>query len=174
MPQVIGQTAEAQSRKGGGLQQRQWDEASFFAEIEATQDEATLRAARRIYQWTRERFPVLWFGKGAYEGSCFFYRLLAGTHHCPFGLRSSGRLELPFLYMDRHNQRPFDDANYRIELLRRLNRVPGINLPEDSIHRRPSFLFKTLDDEAAWEQFQAVIRWYLDEIQRAAQEETAP
>lgn len=177
VPQVIGQTAEAQSRKGGGggsRQERQWDEGSFFAEMEATREEPTVRGARRLYAWACEQFPEFWWGKGRQEGSRFFIRQIGDIRHSPFALWTSGRVEMQFQYMEKWGQHPFDDVGHRRKFLHRLNKIQGINLPEDSLSRRPSFLVSALADDQAWEQFKTAMAWYLEVIHNAAQDEIAP
>jgi hypothetical protein len=59
---------------------------------------------------------------------------------------------------------PFDDETRRLELLRRLNGIPGVALPEDSITRRPGIPLSTLQDEAVLAQFLTVLEWVVREI----------
>ncbi|GAA1010213.1 hypothetical protein GCM10009551_093720 [Nocardiopsis tropica] len=71
-----------------------------------------------------------WFltmrGKGTIEDR----RLLV---LCPV----TGIAEVVFQHLRRRP--PFDDIEMRRELLKRLNEVPRIDLPEDALNRRPSF-----------------------------------
>lgn len=161
VPNVLGQTAEAQSRKGGGPRpSRQWDEESFFAELEATRDEAAVRAARRAYQWAQRKMPEIWWGRGARMGSLYPGKTIGGVRHSPFGLWTYGLVELQF----QHMERPFDDLELRRELMERLNRIPGVSLPEEKLSKRPSFAVSVLDQETAWTQFLEAMEWYLAEL----------
>ncbi|WP_433700832.1 DUF262 domain-containing protein [Nocardiopsis sp. CA-288880] len=69
----------------------------------------------------------------------------------------SGRGEVVFQHMARRP--PFDDVTLRRELLHRFNAVPGIDLPEDSLNRRPSFPLEVLVDDGR-PQVHEVLLWF--------------
>ena len=56
VPRVIGQTAAAETRKGP-REKRQWDEASFLAELEAKRGPDEARVARELIEWARVQLP---------------------------------------------------------------------------------------------------------------------
>ena len=62
------------------------------------------------------------------------------------------------------NKRTFDADARRRELLKRLNRIPGITLPAKSIARRPSVPLTVFRDEVVLRQFLAVLGWVVEEI----------
>ncbi|MFR9757450.1 DUF262 domain-containing protein [Streptomyces sp. TR06-5] len=80
----------------------------------------------------------------------------------------TGTVEVVFEYLKRRS--PFDDTEQRRELLQRLNKVDGINLPEAKLELRPSFpvhVFAAHSDEIC-----AALDWFihtaaLDLAQRA-------
>lgn len=78
---------------------------------------------------------------------------------------ATGHVELYFQYL--RKKPPFDDENKRQELLRKLNQIDGINLPSDSIDRRPSFSLSVLTDDEAFEQFKKIINWAIEEVNAA-------
>jgi hypothetical protein len=161
VPQVLGQTAEAQTRKAG-RPRRQWDEKSFFAALDEAGDAASIAGARRVYRWAQEHLPRLDWGRGLWTGSCIPVRDLDGVTHYPIVLRTNGVLEVCFNYLSR--KPPFDDEARRQELLERLNQVPGVRLPPDSHNRAPNFPFAVLANDASWVAFEGVLRWYLAQI----------
>jgi hypothetical protein len=57
VPRVIGQTAEAQIKKGGGRTHREWDEASFFSDLEQRRGKRDASLARGIYDWATHLGP---------------------------------------------------------------------------------------------------------------------
>ena len=61
----------------------------------------------------------------------------------------------------------------RIEILRRLNEIPGVNLPQDSIGRYPNIPVSTLANANALEQFLKAIAWTIEDVQAARQNPTA-
>ena len=51
VPKVIGQTADAQARKGTIVPTRLWDEPTSFAALEKAQKPEVVRVARSIFDW---------------------------------------------------------------------------------------------------------------------------
>jgi hypothetical protein len=163
VPQVIGQTAEAESRKAASPRpRRQWDEASFFEALAETGDQASLEGARRVYRWAQEHLPRLTWGRGLHSGSCIPVRDLDGVPHYPIALWTNGVLEVCFHYLSR--KPPFNEEVRRRELLERLNTVPGVSFPPDAYNRAPNFPFAVLASDAGWAAFEGVLRWYLEQI----------
>jgi hypothetical protein len=66
------------------------------------------------------------------------------------------------------NEPPFDDEQKRLELLRRLNQIPGVSLGRDSIVRRPSVPLETLFTPGAVAKLCAAMEWVIEEASRAA------
>ncbi|MBN1944994.1 MAG: hypothetical protein JW797_04920 [Bradymonadales bacterium] len=63
---------------------------------------------------------------------------------------------------------PFDDEGKRLDLVARLNRIPGVRLPADCITRRPSIPFGVLAREEALEGFLESMEWVVGEISSQA------
>ena len=59
---------------------------------------------------------------------------------------------------------PFDSTEKRKELLDRLNMIPGVMLPEDSLTRRPSFPLTALLPAESLAKFIGVMDWVIAEI----------
>ena len=76
VPRAIGQTAAAETRKGS-REKRQWDEASFLAELEAKRGSADAQVARELIEWARVNLPRLTWGTGGMTGS-----FLPGARSC--------------------------------------------------------------------------------------------
>ncbi|MEV4680697.1 GmrSD restriction endonuclease domain-containing protein [Streptomyces kurssanovii] len=80
---------------------------------------------------------------GQHEETSCFTMLDAGTTHTPnlmwpFAIYPiSGTVEVVFQYLK--HRAPFDDTEQRRELLSRLNKIDGIELPEAKLELRPSF-----------------------------------
>ncbi len=163
VPIVVGQTAEAQQRKGKTSgENRQWDELSFFDHLRSNCSSDEVEIARRIYDWIRERTNRVWWGKGKRAGSMVPILEHNGLDHQPFALWSSGGIELYFYWHAR--KPPFDNIEKQLELLRRLNRIDGISLSEDALNKRPSITFDVLLKDQSLRQFFDAFTWYLEEI----------
>jgi hypothetical protein len=62
------------------------------------------------------------------------------------------------------NRPPFNDEAKRLELLKRLNAVPGVNIPVEAITKFPNIRLSTLKDATALQQFLEVLDWVVQEI----------
>lgn len=123
--------------------------------------------ATKILEWSRDNFSrVDW------KGASFAPVLEYGStfSHNPITVTVGSkvpRVEIKFGRMKNRN-RLTDEK--RIELLRRLNEIPGVNLPQDSIGRYPSIPLSTLASGSALEQFLRAIAWTIEEV-KAAQDQ---
>ena len=162
VPRVMGATTKAQQQKVlGSRASRQWDEASFLQELERRQGAAEVRVARRILQWASEHQLRLWWGKGSMDGSFFPLFDFQGQQYWSLSVWTYGRIEIQFQMMK--TRPPFADESKRLELLSRLNALPGVTLPPDAITRRPSIPLSLLHDDAVLQQFLAICDWIIQE-----------
>jgi len=62
---------------------------------------------------------------------------------------------------------PFDRKENRLEYVRRLNEVPGVNIPTDKIDKKPSIPYRILRDEPAYLAFIDVLKWFVGEASKS-------
>lgn len=161
VPRVVGQTAEAQAKRKGVLQTRQWDEASFFEDLRSRHDVGVEQTARTIYEWAQSHADCIWFGKGKNNGSFVPIVTNKGTDHQAFAVYTYGTVEIYFYwYMYKP---PFDSIEKRKELMKRLNAIEGVQISESRIDKRPGIQLTALAGKKV-KQFLEVYDWYLDEI----------
>jgi hypothetical protein len=65
------------------------------------------------------------------------------------------------------NKPPFSDKEKRLDLLNRLNGIPGVTLPPDAISKYPSIALSTLQAEPVLDRFLKTFDWVLAEIKAA-------
>ncbi len=163
VPRVVGQTVEAQQKKSGSATpKRQWDEASYFAELQQKFSLAEVDMVRRLLDWARPRTTQIWWGKGKENGSFVPVLNHNGTDHQLFAVFTAGGVEIYFQWYQ--YKAPFDSEEKRLELLKRLNAIQGVSIPESAITRRPSISFSTLAKNDALQQFLTVFEWMIGEI----------
>ena len=168
VPRVIGETAAAETRKraAAGGSGRQWDEQSFFTQLEAKRGPDEVRVARAIEEWAARQMPRFTWGKGKVDGSFIPVLDHRGQPHYPLAMYTYGRIEIQFQWLTRP---PFDDLALRRELLRRLNEIPGVDLAPDAISRRPSIpLALFADDSDALEAFLSALDWFCETVRDRA------
>ena len=117
--------------------------------------------ARAILDWSRERFSRVAFGKGGVEGTVALSLDVAGSVYRPIYLGTSGTVEVTFLQLS--SQPPFDQDSKRLELLRKLNEISGVDLPESAVTRRPRIPLATFAPPEALAKLFEVIEWFLAE-----------
>jgi hypothetical protein len=116
--------------------------------------------ARELLAWLEPRFTYIWPGRG----SCVPVVRIEGTKHHLFRIRTDGEVGVYFDWMSR--QPPFDREPLRREMRDRLNAVEGVEIPEDSLRRRPRFSLRTLEKSDSMQKMQQAIDWWLSEVQR--------
>jgi hypothetical protein len=164
VPQVIGQTAIASQKKSGSRAMRkQWDESSFFVELERRFSPVEVEVARDILAWARSKMSRISWGQGSRSGSFVPILHHGGTDHQLFAVWTYGTVEIYFYWYQ--YKPPFDAEEKRLALLDRLNAIPGVSIPQEAISRRPSFSLSLLQNEAARQGFLDTFEWAISEIQ---------
>lgn len=140
----------------------QWNEELFFQDLESRRGLEEADIARKILQWTKDKLPKIWWGRGKVDGS--FYPMLDHKEksYYPICIWSYGKVEVQFQYLKRNP--PFDSESKRKELLERLNRIPGFSIPDDAIERRPNVYLAVLKNKDALDQFLETLDWAVQEI----------
>lgn len=159
VPRVLGPVATKKS--GTTAPRKQWDEPSFFKELDRKHGEDAVQVARRILEWAQQKMQV-WWGKGKQFGSFVPLFDHNGRQHQLFAIYTSGVVETYFYW--HAFKPPFDDEAKRIELMDRLNQIEGVAISKDNINKRPSIRLTTLREGETLEQFLSVYDWVLEEI----------
>jgi hypothetical protein len=144
---------------------RQWDESSFFEDLEHRRGRDEAQVARRILDWAEEKGLRLWWGKGMQDGSFFPMLDHGGEPHWTISVWTYGRLEVQFQQLK--TKPPFEEEDKRLELLRRLNEMPGVSIPLDGITRRPSIQLSVLVNETTLDNFLEVLDWVVEQVKAA-------
>ena len=166
VPTVIGQTARAAAKAttrsaGNG----RWDRESFMAELRAKKGKDVAAIAEKILSWAERNLPSIWWGEGTQLGSFFAgMQTPSGGYH-PVAVWTNGRVEMQFQGLMR---RPaFADEQKRREFARRLNDIPGVEIPADAVARRPAFDVAALAEPVRLAAFFEVMNWCVSEIATA-------
>lgn len=166
VPRVIGQTAEARQKKSVGRSRgsRQWDEPSFLADLQERRGPDEAEVARQIIEWSKSVFSRLAWGKGSLDGGVSPALDQNGQSYWPFYLWTYGRVEIQFYWMT--GMPPFDKTEKRLEFLNKLNEIPGVELPESAILKRPAIPLSTLTAPDALPKLYSAVDWFLAEATR--------
>jgi hypothetical protein len=159
VPRVFGPTQVIKRAAPGPS--RKWDEAVFFDELHNRHGDLAVSAARRILEWSASHMDT-WWGKGKRSGSFVPYFYHKDRQHQLFAVYTYGVVEIYFYWYK--FKPPFESQARRLELLEKLNQVPGVEIPESGIDRRPSISLESLAQASTVEQFLSVYDWVVGEI----------
>jgi hypothetical protein len=169
LPRVFGHSALADQKKSSSARRTEpWDEPSFFARLGEYKNEDAVRVARTLFRWASDRMKIE-YGTGVKNASFTPVYRNGDTWFGPFraytGYRG-GYVEIP-LAGSGMAATPFDSPDRKLELVRRLNAIPGVRIAED-LARFPSIEFTALASGSRLEQFLEVMDWALDLVKKGA------
>jgi hypothetical protein len=161
VPRVIGQTAAAQEAKGGGTAAAmRWTEETFFQNLQERRPPEEVAAARRIYEWAKANTDRCWWGRGKRDGSCYPMLDHDKASYWVVALWSSGHVEFPLQYMTRA---AFADESKRLDVISRLNRIPGVSIPPHKASGSPFVPLVVFVEESASRQLLEILTWIVEE-----------
>lgn len=162
VPRIVGRTA---APKPSG---REWDAPTFMQELQVRTSTAEVEVARKILAWSQEKVGELCWGRGGRSGSFIPVFVHDGVRHQLFAVYTYGSLEVYFQYYAA--KKPFDSEERRREILTRLNEIPGVRLPANSIARRPSIPLKALRNPGGLKTLLGTFDWILEQIRLSSSE----
>ena len=164
VPRVIGQTAEAEKKKGRLRETRQWDEVSFFEELNK-RGENEVKVAKKLLEWGKANTSYIWWGKGKITGSFIPILKFKEDWTSVIAVWTNGIVAIQFGTM---LLRPgFDDESKRKEMQMRLNAIEGVYVPDDLISKYPSIPLSSFKNEEQLNQFIEILDWTAAEIKAA-------
>jgi hypothetical protein len=106
--------------------------------------------------------PRFWWGKGKQDGSFYPVLDLNGEQYYPIAIWTYGKIEIQFQWL--MNKSPFNDEIKRKELLKRLNQIPGVEIPETAITRRPNIFLSKFKEASSLAKLLETLDWVVQEI----------
>lgn len=159
VPRVVGQTAEAKSKKKRAGK-RQWNRSSFFGDLAERTCQDDCSVAQRILDWANSSGLEERWGQGKTIGT--FYPVLrcqTGDYNL-FSVDTSGKITVVF------NSFPSEIQNAKLQLLSKLNSIPGIAFPEKAIDTWGSFPMSVLISEDHLQEFLGVFEGFAETIRQ--------
>jgi hypothetical protein len=165
VPRVLGQTAEAQQRKGR-TESRKWDEPTFLAALTDVHGAPAAAVARRLMAWSKAEGLRHAYGRGQVIGS-FQPTLDHGSEwFCPVILYTSGIVELQFRNLK--VKQPFVEESARLDYLEQMNLIPGVSMSSDRIGGFPNFKIALITSDESYAIFEAALQWFVDRVQQSS------
>ncbi len=160
VPRVVGQSASQ-----GRVPDTPWDESPFIKALATAHGPELAGVAKEILAWSRQQGLRIWWGRGRKTGSFFPMFDHGGKEHWSFSVWTNALVTVQFAMILKDVA--FSDPAKRLALVKRLNEIPGIALPDDGISRYPSFPLAALKDKAALTRFLQAFEWVIQEIKTA-------
>jgi hypothetical protein len=126
-------------------------------------DQDLLDVSRRLLDWARAE------GLALHWSTMRDVPLFAPAIDTPSGpayfveITARGRIDV--LFDQLRETDAFREDEQRLEVLRRLNQIGGMGMPEFTINKRPTFSLNALVSDAAFDQFTATFRWVAQQLQ---------
>jgi alkylated DNA nucleotide flippase Atl1 len=137
-------------------------EQRFWIQLRASQPAAVVEAVTRLIEDWHERGGYLECGSGA-QVVAFPSVRAGGEQYWPWNIRpTAGSVEVVFQHL--LSRQPFADTALRDELRKRINRIPGVELPLSRLELRPSFPVNRLADEAGLQAAIEAHNWFLNQL----------
>lgn len=161
VPRVVGQTAEAGRKKTRGGR-RQWDEASFFADLADRSGSEECTVARKLLEWANASGLETTWGQGKTFGTFYPMVCCRSGDYSLFGVSTSAKIEIVF------GSFPDDMLDSRVKLLSRLNSIPGISFPDKAIGTWGSFPISAVREEDRFLELLSAFEQFADDLRRFA------
>lgn len=161
VPKIIGKTASAVQVKQ--KQQRfKWDEEAFLDRVSGISGNAVASVCQNILTCFRNRGCRIYWGEGSKQAG--FVPIYDGkrSHQllAVYSYESTTKVEIYF----QHFKEPFQSEEQKKRLLQKFNTIPGVEIPDNAINRRPSLDCKLLLSEEIFEMFVQIYSDILSEI----------
>lgn len=166
VPQVYGQTVEAQDRKSAApRQKRKWDEGSFLAELRDNHGDGAASVAQRVIEWAMARELEVKYGSGKVDGSVTLYAHERGLRYPLMSLWTGSEMYAMFDYLA--DKPPFTEHAKRLELAERLNEMDGVSIPTDEstlAGKEPLLPYARVAEGDNIDRLISTLDWLVDEI----------
>ncbi len=156
VPRVMGQVEKEPTEK------KQWDRTSFFKSLAENCIEEEIKVADEILKWAESKGLSIRWGTGRISGTFSPILERNGARYYTITIWSNGSIAIEF--MDLKKRPPFQDESKRLQLMARLNEIPGISISKDRIGGEPSIQLSDLKEEVVLKQFLETLNWLVEEI----------
>lgn len=166
VPRVIGKTAETQKKSSSYRESGiQWTPDRYYSELLSKKSSAEVSVAKAIEKWVKERGHELYWGRGKQDGGFVPWFYHKNIKHQIFAVYTYGVVEIYFQW---YKRKPgFSTIEKRLELLSKLNQIPGITLDESKINSRPSIDLAILAEGDNLKSFLEIFNWFYDEVKKS-------
>jgi hypothetical protein len=166
VPRVIGRTARGETVKDHSTP-APINENTFFETLAGSCSTEEIEVAKQILKWSEKNASYVKWRSRSFAP---YFESDSNHAYIPTGVSVDGTVGVNFMRLKKRNG---ISEETRTEILRRLNEIPGVNLPPESINdKKHGIPLSTLAKERALEQFLNVITWVVETDQVRSHQET--
>lgn len=148
---------------------RVWNEEAFFAELASVRQD-DVEVARRVVAWAANSgLDLVWSG-GMKEG-WLYASFGAPSKKCFVSINTKGLLWVNPVNLQDFSE--FREAESRVALIERLNRIPGVSLSKDMEKSWGSIPLATLADQRAFDAFVSIAGDVYQQVSQSAGTESS-
>jgi hypothetical protein len=173
VPMLFGYTEEARQVKRSVTVRRTqpWNQESFFRRLAERHSEPEMRVAKALFDWGTKYLTRIDYGSGVRMASFIPVVIPANenndTWFCPFRVYTgygAAYVEIP-LGGSGMQAPPFDNPDRKLELVRRINSIPGVTIAEE-LGRFPSIGLVKLAEGDRLDRFLDAMKWAVEEVNK--------
>jgi len=164
-PHFVGGSVQADMRKGISGKKERWTEDEFLAELAKNTTPEDASTAKKIKIWADKNEIRTDYGSGDELGSLFLEYQRDNRVLVSFTLNTDGNVRIDFRWMRTYP--PFIEPAKRMELLKKINEIEGITIPESSINGYPTFPIRVLHREQEFIKFTKIVLWVMQEYKNS-------
>lgn len=145
VPQTVGATERARVAKAAQMEKPPITLDQWLTQLEENHETEIRRAANKVISWMQSKGAEL--GPTKSQDAIYFkFKAADGKYAWPFFIRSSGRLEIAFVYLKHRPRLAQDDA--RRVFMEKFKAIPDLMLSTENIQGWPAVnLTVMLNDE---------------------------
>lgn len=138
------------------------NESAFMEMLRKREDPDLIAVASRIIKWAGDRGLALRWS--IVRDAPVFVPTVQAHGQETYFVEVTARGRVDILFNRLMETEPFRDEEMRLEILRRLNRITGLSMPEFTISRRPNFSLSAIANDTAFAQFTSTFDWVMSQL----------
>lgn len=141
---------------------KQWDEKSFNDKLRENSSPQEVKIAEKILRWAESKVDWIYWGEGKKFGAFVPILKHLEKDHQLFAVRTNAAIEIYFQHYK--NKKPFDSEDKRKQLQSKLNSIPGVDIQDYAITKRPTISISVLKRDDNLKKFLEIFEWVIKEI----------
>ena len=159
------QLKEKEQRRRSKRAGKQWDQDRFMARLEQEKGKQAKMVAQSILEWVTPKVSYVWYGTGSKEGGIVPVIRYEKTDYQIFRMGTRGKFVFRFDWLLK--KKPFDKESVRMDLLTKINKIPGVSAEKNVITKRVRIPLDMLASSQEMTELKEAISWLIGQIPKS-------